>query len=250
MPAYYEPLGDGRFRSTPATVGPWSADDQHGGPPSALLAGALESASPRADMVLARLTCELLGPVKVDDLVLSVRVSRPGRRVERLEGTLVQGGRVVVAASAWRIAATELETPRSAAPEPVPEVRDLDDRPGYLGSVEWAPLQGSFDAPGPCRVWTRLRGQVVDGEEPTPLQRVVAIADSGNGVSSVFPFDRTWFINPELTVHLTREAVGEWVLLDAVTAVSRGGCGLATSVLSDVHGPLGRGAQSLLVAAR
>ncbi len=249
MTAWYQDLGGGRFGSSPACAGPWSPDDQHGGPPSALLAGALEATQPRDDMITARVTFEILGPIKIDDLTVETRVTRPGRRVERVEGTLVQAGRPVLAASAWRISRTSSSTPLEPAPA-VPTARELADRDGYLGSIEWAPIAGSFTVPGPTRVWTRMRGTVVDGVEPTPLQRVVAVADSGNGVSSVFPMDTTWFINPELTVHLHREAVGSWILLDAVTVASAGGAGLATSVLSDSAGPLGRGAQSLLVAPR
>ncbi len=250
VPAYYEALGGGRFRSTGHTPGPWSPTDQHGGPPSALLAGALEAEGRRKDMMVARVTCEILGPIKVDDLELSVRVTRPGRRVERVEGELVQAGRPVLAASAWRIARTDLATEPTEVPPPVPDRHDLEREEGYLGSVEWRPLAGTFGAPGPCQVWTRLRGQVVEGEEPTPLQRVMAVADSGNGVSQVFPLETTWFINPELTVHLHREAVGAWILLDASTVAARGGVGLATSALSDLTGSLGRGAQSLLIAPR
>ena len=59
-----------------------------------------------------------------------------------------------------------------------------------------------------------------------------------------------FFINCELTVHLHREAVGEWVCVDAATTVSPGGAGLATTVLSDLDGPVGVGAQALLVAPR
>ena len=87
-------------------------------------------------------------------------------------------------------------------------------------------------------------------EELSPLQRVLAVADSGNGLSSELDL-RVWhFINPELTVHLHREAVGEWVCVQAQTAISTGGAGLATTVLHDLSGPLGVGAQSLLVAPR
>lgn len=209
----------------------------------------MEATGRRDDMLLARLTVEILGPVKIADLEVQTRVSRPGRRVERVEGTLVQDGRPVLAASAWRITRTHSDTPLPAAPA-IPVDRDLEDATNYLGSVEWAPISGSFFVPGPSLVWTRLRGEVVAGEEPTPLQRVVAVADSGNGVSSVFPLDTTWFINPELTVHLHREAAGEWVLLDAETVASEGGVGLASTVLSDQRGRLGRGAQALLVAPR
>jgi hypothetical protein len=82
------------------------------------------------------------------------------------------------------------------------------------------------------------------------LQRVLAVADSGNGISSELDVARWYFINPELTVHLHREAVGEWVCLDAATTISSGGVGLATSVLSDLDGPVAVGAQTLLIAPR
>ena len=87
------------------------------------------------------------------------------------------------------------------------------------------------------------------GEQPSPLQRVLAVADSGNGLSG--ELGPGWlFINCELTVHLHREAVGQWVCVDAATTISPGGAGLATTVLSDVGGAIGVGAQSLLVAPR
>jgi hypothetical protein len=54
----------------------------------------------------------------------------------------------------------------------------------------------------------------------------------------------------ELTVHLHREPVAEWICLDAQTTLSHGGTGIATSVLSDLDGPIGVGAQALLIAQR
>ena len=86
-------------------------------------------------------------------------------------------------------------------------------------------------------------------EETGPLERVLAVADSGNGLSSELDVAQWHFINPELTVHLHREAVGEWVCLDAQTAISAGGAGLATSVLSDAQGGLGVGARRCWSAA-
>jgi hypothetical protein len=59
---------------------------------------------------------------------------------------------------------------------------------------------------------------------------------------------REWlYINADLTVHVYREPVGEWIALDAVTAIGPEGIGSATSVLHDLTGPVGRGAQALLV---
>ena len=95
-----------------------------------------------------------------------------------------------------------------------------------------------------------MRYPLVADEETGPLERVLAIADSGNGASSELDLHSWHFINPELTVHLHREAVGEWICLDAQTTISTGGAGLATSTLSDLDGLVGVGAQALLVAPR
>src|SRR3954470_9704794 len=81
---YYRPLdgpGGERFFATAATVGPWFADAQHVGPPSALLARAVERCEPRAGTAVARLTVEVLGPVPAGDIEVSARVERPGRAI-------------------------------------------------------------------------------------------------------------------------------------------------------------------------
>jgi len=121
---------------------------------------------------------------------------------------------------------------------------------GYLSAVEWRPVRGSFLVPGPAAIWARARYPLVPDEEPSGFERVLTIADSGNGASWELDLRHWMFINPELTVHLHREPVGEWICLDAQTAISPGGAGLATSVLSDLDGPVGVGAQSLLIAPR
>jgi hypothetical protein len=109
---------------------------------------------------------------------------------------------------------------------------------------------GLIVEPGPTTAWARMRCPLVSDEAPSPLQRTVILADSGNGASSEMDLKSWLFINPELTVHLHREAIGEWVCLDATTIVSEGGTGLATSVLWDQRGRIGRGAQALLIARR
>jgi hypothetical protein len=253
--AFFLELGDGRFRSTAHTTGPWDEGSQHGGPPSALLARAIERVSPRDDVMVARMTVEILGAIPVADLEVEARMVRPGRSVELVEATLSHEGRPVARASAWRVRRTEgTEVPtRLPAPPPLPQESTPTPEgfiQGYLDALEWRWAAGSFLERGPATVWVRMLQPLVEGEEPSPLQRVLVVADSGNGVSRELNGLKWWFINPELTVHLHREAVGEWVCLDATTHVSEGGVGLATSVLSDAQGAVGVGAQSLLVAHR
>jgi hypothetical protein len=96
----------------------------------------------------------------------------------------------------------------------------------------------------------RMRVPLVEGEEPSPLARVLCAADSGNGISSVLDFRTYLFINPELTVHLHRYPVGEWVCLDSRTSIDPAGIGMAETGLYDEQGAIGRAAQSLLVGPR
>lgn len=256
MDAFFLPLGDDRWASTVHTTGPWDARFQHGGPPAALLARAVERCAPRDDVLVARMTVEILGPVPVGEVEVRARMLRPGRSVELVEAVLSANGRDAARAAAWRIKRTDQEGVASRDPQPpvlpdhqreIPAGGWVD---GYLSAVEWRFHSGQFEVPGPATVWTRLKHPLVPDEEPTPLQRVLAVADSGNGLSSELDLTAWHFINPELTVHLHREAVGEWVCVDARTAISPGGLGLATTRLSDRTGPLGVGAQSLLVAPR
>jgi hypothetical protein len=217
---------------------------------------AMQLAQPRDEMMVARFTCEILRPIPVGELTVTARVARGGRSVEMLEASMSAGGREVARASAWRVLRTTAEPVGAGAIVP----RKLPDKlvpppsagwvDGYLSAIEWRQVHGSFSEPGPAEVWGRMRYPLVPDEEPGPLTRVLAIADSGNGASWEVDINRWHFINPEVTVHLHREAEGEWICLDAHTAISTGGAGLATSVLSDLHGPVGVGAQSLLIAPR
>ena len=254
--SFYIPAGQDLWLATSHTTGPWDVRAQHGGPPSALLGRAIQRCEPRDDMIIARFTCEILGAIPVGEIRVRARMARPGRSVELLEAVASADGRDVARATAWRVLRTDSPpvSPRPAPPalpdEASPPVVASGWVDGYLSAIEWRPVRGSFTQPGPATVWARMRYPLVPHEEPGPLERVLAVADSGNGVSSELDLRQWRFINPELTVHLHREAVGEWICLDARTVISTGGAGLATSVLSDTRGQVGVGAQSLLITPR
>jgi|HubBroStandDraft_3_1064219.scaffolds.fasta_scaffold08690_5 hypothetical protein len=103
---------------------------------------------------------------------------------------------------------------------------------------------------GAATVWMRLRHQLVPEEPLTPLTRVAATSDFGNGVAAVLPFDEYLFINADLTISLNRRPQGEWIALEATTLLHPGGIGWSESVLHDELGPLGRATQALVVQPR
>ncbi|HEX6076248.1 MAG TPA: thioesterase family protein [Micromonosporaceae bacterium] len=254
--AFYLPLGDDRYLATPATEGPWSPEFQHGGPPTALLVHVMERTAPRDTALLTRITAEFLAPVPVTELRAVTRVVRDGRNTQLLAGELATGDRTVMRAFAWRLRRTDLESLEAIGDASPPSVPDATvGSPvgvdfGYARAVEWRVAAGTTTGPGPATVWTRLRTAVVAGAEPSPAQRVVAVADSGSGVSAELDFAGWSFLNVDLTVHLVRPPTGEWVCLDARTQVDPGGVGLANTTLWDRSGRIGTAAQSLLVAPR
>lgn len=239
--------------------GPWDAGSLHGGAPAALLAGVVEQADPGADMAVARVTFEFLAPVPLAPLHADARVVRPGRRLQLVEGELRHADRVVLLARAVRLrrAAAGGETTREPLTGDPPEASLPSPFPASEGAegfhrtgMELRFANGTDYGIGTAQTWFRFARALVGGEEPTPLQRVVAAADFGNGVARALDFDSWLFVNTDLTVHVDREPQGEWVQLDAQTTIGPQGTGLATSVLSDRCGRIGVAAQSLFVEPR
>lgn len=258
VPSFYRSTSPDQFASQPSTGSPWGPRSQHGGPPAALLARAVERLDTGAERVVGRFTMELLGPVPVGPLSVSARVLRPGRTVELCAATLhdEDTGRDVATATAWRFPAGTSGPGEAGKPLPhTPEDGAVHPRPeswsgGYLDAVAWRWIEGAVMTPGPGVVWMRPDVNLVDDEPMSPVQRVMACVDSASGVSAELDPGAWAFLNTELTVHVLRPPVGEWLCLDARTTLSEGNVGLATSDVYDERGLVARSAQALLVAKR
>jgi acyl-coenzyme A thioesterase PaaI-like protein len=262
--AFYERLDDARFSASPATRGPWSARFQHGGPPCALLTRAFEQLVGDEGRRLARLNFEFLSPVPVSEVTVVARVAKPGRSVELLTAELIARDRVVVQAQAWCVAAVPdsipdqaIDLPQAPASLPAPQdqsrpAEDSAIMQGFLlDCVEWRFVYGDFCEQGPTLAWARLIPALVAGEQCSPWQRLVALADTTNGLSGVLPVYDWMFMNTDLTVRLMRPPIGEWLCIDAETTMVAGGCAHATGSIHDAHGGLAaRSAQTLFVGAR
>lgn len=270
MPSGSPVPGADRWTPTEHARGPWNPDHCHGGPPSSLLARSCEIVSddrsdPNVEWQLARITVELTRAVPVGEpLDLVTRVVRPGRKVSLVEAELRHGDTEVARARALRIR-------RQRVPLPDHErlAVDFDGEPGvgeiiestwsldtseiafHRSSCEHRFVEGGWSSTGPCKVWIRLLVDVVPGESPSGVQRAVAAADFGNGVSSSIEPETATYINPDLTVHLARPPEGEWIGLASHsvygTASQSSGAGFAESSLHDADGRVGRSVQSLLI---
>lgn len=260
MPESFFTPTSGGYAASEYTRGPWSHEHQHAGPPAALLARAIEAELPASPaMRVARFTVEILRPVPIAELAIATEVVHPGRRLRVLDAVLADGsGKPLLRARALALRVEPMTLPAAPdpqAPPPGPEAAKPFEFPffaesvGYHSAMETRIARGVWGQ-GPVAAWMRMRVPLVAGETPSPLQRVVTAADSGNGVSVVLDPARYTFINPDLSVYLNRDPVGEWVCLDALTLPQPTGNGLADTRLYDEAGAIGRSLQSLLIQPR
>jgi hypothetical protein len=251
----------GYFVPTEHTRGPWDPRHQHGGAVAALIARAVERTA-GDEFGLTRLTVELMRPIPLEPLVLDISVPRPGRRVLGIAVSVSAGDLEVEVVRAHAVAIRRVDLPTGATHDerlvPGPDVdaaaplrgQDGDAPAFHRTGMEVRAVAGCPDAPGPAASWFRLRRPIVADEEPTGVQRAAAAADFGNGISAVVPFESWIYLNPDLTLHLARPPVGEWIGLDAQTVPSDVGMALAESAVYDRAGRVGRAVQSLLLDRR
>ena len=256
-PAFFVRDGD-RFVATESTRGPWSRDHQHGGPPAALLARAMEQLAGDGAL-LARITFDFLRPVPIAPLAVSAEVTRAGAKVRRLKAALAAAdGTLLVQASAVALRtapvlpaavggdASAFPPPATAAPFSFPFFADPT---GYHTSVEVRLGRGTWGK-GPVVAWMRTVVPLVEGEAPSAVQRLLVMADSASGLAVVLDHRRYTFVNADLTVALHRPPEGEWLCLDAATVAEAHGVGLTRARLGDERGALGVSLQTCLVETR
>ena len=154
--------GGNTFTPTAHTTGPWRADAQHGGPPSALLGFASEQIL-EPDETIARITIELVRPVPIEPLLVDVQRSGVSRRVAGVNATLVHDGGIVARSTALVLRKSHLPEPRWtperdpswAVPSPESTIQPpsfVHDNGGityHQHAVEHRMTRGSFGEAGP-----------------------------------------------------------------------------------------------------
>ena len=118
---------------------------------------------------------------------------------------------------------------------------------GYLDAVDWRWINGAVTELGPGLVWMRPSVDLVEGEPMSPVQRLITCVDSASGVSAALDPAQWGFLNTELTVHVLRPPVGQWLCLAAETTLGSGNVGIATSQVYDERGHVTRYTPTLLV---
>ena len=256
--ALFLPDGDS-WRPTEACLGPWGADLLHGGAVSALAIMLMEDEADD-DYEAVRYSADFVRALPMAPLDATVHTVRKGRRLEVLDCELTAGGRLVARCSLMRVRPHALTLPEgapAAAAEPPPDTPEaFHEAPRFDpsrvffvgGGIEMrVPTAGEF-AGG--RAWYRLMLPVLVDREPSPMARVAAAADFGNGISGFRnEYLAVAFPNADLVMHLGRQPEGEWVRLEATSEWRPDGIGLARGELADRQGTIGLSQQSLVLSA-
>ena len=238
---------------TACTGSAWDEASQSGGAVLALLGHVLEDVPTLVPMSMTRLTVDIVRPVPVGEpLHVTTEILREGKKIQLVDLTMTAGETVTTRARALRIRdrdVTDLpgmlvsssdRNPAATLPQPE-ELPELELRPGMADSSASAPRSG-----GPP-------------ERSTGPRRVVPPAGAGRGrragpghLLAALPLDvtnligvgldptRATSINPDVTGHLSRAPVGEWVALTGNTHYDHGVAhGVSMAVMSDVDGVFG-----------
>jgi Acyl-CoA thioesterase C-terminal domain/Acyl-CoA thioesterase N-terminal domain len=247
-----------RVEVGPNAAGPWDPRMQHGSAPAGLAVWAAEAIPTPLPMRVARVTIDLMRPVPLAPLTLEIEVLREGRKIQLCAIRLRADGVTVVAASVLKVKLQTHELPPDvdgpkvtlAGPEESPEDPAQFSNSPFVVGMQLRAARGSFGVKGPGAIWYRVKRPFVEGADISQAMRAVIAADFCNGTAAALDFRDWTFLNADLTVSLTREPIGEWILVDAESWVGPDGAGLSMARLADMSGYFGRCVQSLVIEKR
>jgi hypothetical protein len=122
--------------------------------------------------------------------------------------------------------------------------------PGFLKAVELRRGGGGYGTGAPGILWLRMRCRMMAGLEPSPFVTLATVGDMLSMAAQYLdPAD--WVtINPDLTIQIFREPIGEWIGLLGLHKNAADGIGMSEAVLYDAVGRIGRGTASILIEER
>jgi hypothetical protein len=241
-----------RYLPTDHTRGPWRPELLHGGPVGALLAHGIEGARDDAALQVARLTIDLFRPVPYGPLSLAVEPVRSGKRIKLVDAFLSAEDGIVARAAGLLLRRSEngpgavtlpegtaIPPWHSLAPRSWTDLRDTNPEPPRFHKLLESrrmvePLQGKLVA-----VWMRIPVLFLPETPLTPVQRLVALADATTSVGEKSRTSPIGLINADMSLHLYRDPVGEWLCLECVGRGDAAGVATASINLHDERGFFG-----------
>lgn len=254
--AYFERQDERTFTASEHVTGAWDVAEQHVGPSLGLLVHLVEAdrnVRGRSDLVVGRLSFDILGTMPVGQVATAVDVVRPGRTIELVEATLTASGRDIVRLRAWLLQPCDSSSvagtthPRLSPPDELPAWDPTSVWPG--GFIASAHVRRAELEPGRARYWVRTDVPLLTEEPVSRLAAAAGLVDIANGMTVRVSPRALAFPNVDLTAHLFDQPRGDWLGFDTTVSFGPGGLGVTSSVLHDEHGPFGVLAQALTLRA-
>lgn len=249
------------FKPTSHTRGPWHEDHCHAGPPTGMIARSIEQLNPEQKLV--RLTVNLLRPIPFAGFRISAEITRQGRIVSTSSASLIDADNKVCATAVALQMTPQPEqdlTPDNQFPKQVdygkhseasigefPIQKTLHGKASFIndGVVVKYPA-GQSHKPGPTTAWMKTV-PLLANETPSAFQRICPLADCGNAFGrNAEPWEVN-FMNPDLTILLHRDPIGDWLGSNSSAYWEPNGIGMADAQLFDETGTVGRALQTLLL---
>jgi hypothetical protein len=236
--AFFEP-SDAGLLPHPDARGPWAADMMHGRLLAGLAAWAIEREHGDASFLPTRLTVDLYRNPRLEPTTVETRLVRAGGRVRAVDAVLHVGSVEVARASTLWLRTTD------GAPDAGP-LTETWDAPGpetasveFGGAFEVLGVGGrAFGAPMPRRSWLRDTRPLVAGEALTPFVRAALAADFASPLANSHEGGLD-HINADLTLHLGRLPIGEWIGIEAADRVASDGVSVAYCRFHDLTHTIG-----------
>lgn len=256
---FFRKIDNDLFDGTDAARGPWSPDHCHAGPVAGLAARGVEAVFGDG-FALVRLTLDLVRPVPLTGLRVEAKAVRQSRNTAAAEIRIFEpSGKICVSGTSLHLIRGEFGELPTVPASPQSHAKAVEV-PNFLTARKDGPLTFGHhievkidpDQPrswGPKAIWMRTPA-IVEGETPSPFQAVCPLADCGNGISANASLQQATFLNPDLTIVMHRDPVGDWLSSDAVSHWQPTGIGLAQAVISDESGPVATALQTLLIRPR
>ena len=263
-PALFIPHHGG-FVATALARGPWNPAHTNGSAALALLAHCLDDVPTLVPMSLARFTVDLQRAVPVGKpLTVRTDITREGKKLQVTELSLCDGDIECVRATALRLrdadhAGDPLIPASTTDDRPAMRITPRDEAENFLGSREEPSgallssdiLKAQRTDSTASATWIRLHTPVVAGEPIRTISRMAYAFDFTSLVGMSVDISSVLMINPDVTAHILRPAVGEWIALTGHTRIHAAlGHGISFAEASDDLGVFAVVSTSQLVEPR
>jgi hypothetical protein len=228
----------------------------HGRLLAGLAAWAIERDHGDPELQPTRLTVDLYRSPAMAPTSVSTTLVRSGGRVRVVHAVIEQGEVEVARATSLflrRAEPPEIDDAPITPPWTAPSPDDMGptfmpaDVPFDVRSVDGE----GFGAAGGAerRVWLRDHRPLVAGTELTPFIRAALASDFASPLANMST-EGLAYINADMTLHLARLPVGEWLGLSTGDRVVADGVSIAECPIHDERGPIGSSTVSAVLTLR